>query len=190
MVNSFGKSLLVATSLAPICGAFAVNRIGELNYAAFYDLAFWCWLVGAFGLLFLTYLFFAWCKHRLKHTEISTTKIKPTDKDVLAFLLAYLLPLLGKDVLAFEAKPVVSVYVFSLIFISVYHSNSFHFNPMLSFLGYHFYEIECADGMTAMLISKRTHLVHAQQITICRISDYLLLDVSDSSQSPIELLQG
>jgi hypothetical protein len=188
MVSRFGKFLLVATALAPICGAFAVNRVGIEGRSAVRDLYFWLWLGVAVVLVLSTVFFLRWCNKHLKHTSIRTTTIKPTDKDVLAFLLAYLLPLLGEKVLAFDAKPIVSFYVFGLIFVSVYHSNSYHFNPMLALLGFHFYEIECDDGLSAMLISKRTHMVNAQAVTICRITDYLFLETSDENHQPLEIL--
>jgi hypothetical protein len=102
MVSWVGKLLLVATSLAPVCGAFAIGRLSDLSpgHKWYQDTLFWSWTVTAFGLVALTCLFLIWCRIHLKRTAITTTSIKPTDKDVLAFLLAYLLPLLGAKTLA------------------------------------------------------------------------------------------
>ncbi len=176
MVSCIGRILLVATSLAPVCGAFAVNRFAELGTGVKKDWIFWSWIGSAFLLTCLTGYFLYWCKGHLPRVTITTKAIKPTDKDILAFLLTYLLPLLGQKSLAFES-PIISAYILILIFVAVFHSNAYHFNPMLAFFGYHFYEVECKDGLTAMLISKQTHLEGDASITIGRISPYLFLEV-------------
>lgn len=176
MVSCIGKVLLVATSLAPVCGAFAINRIGVSGVTWYEDWQFWTWTGIAVWLIALTYAFLQWCQSRLKSTSIHSTTIKPTDKDVLAFLLAYLLPLLGEESLAIN-RPIVAVYVFALISIAVYHSNAYHFNPMLSLVGFHFYEIQTPDGFSAMLLSRRSHVVQEKDIVVVRITDFLLLEL-------------
>jgi hypothetical protein len=180
MVSCFGKILLVATSLAPVCGAFAVNRISSLESGQWlHDGWFWAWTIAGIGLLICTWLFLLWCSLHLKHTSIQAKSIKPTDKDVLAFLLAYLLPLFGADSLAFS-KPIIAIYISALIFLAVYHSNSFHFNPMLALNGYHFYDVETDTGFSAMLISKRSHVLQEQDMIVVKITDFLLLEVDPS----------
>ncbi len=177
MVSWIGKSLLVATSLAPVCGAFAVTRLSELDGGIWYrDFDFWKWTGIAFGLVAITYGFLRWCQEHLKNSMVRTQTIKPTDKDVLAFLLAYLLPLLGQDSLSFH-KPIIAVYVILLISVAVYHSNSYHFNPMLSLFGFHFYEIQTTDGYSAMLISRRAHVLQEQGVIVVKITDFLLLEI-------------
>lgn len=176
-VSCLGKSLLVATSLAPVCGAFAVNRLSNLGDTPWYkDEWFWGWSIAGIGLVATTYFFLMWCQQHLKNTQIHTKAVKPTDKDVLAFLLAYLLPLFGADTLAFN-KPIIAGYISALVFLVVYHSGSFHFNPMLALSGFHFYDIETDTGYGAMLISKRSHVVQERDLVVVKITDFLLLEL-------------
>ncbi len=179
MVSCAGKLVLVATSLAPVCGAFAVIRINDLGGTAWLrDWYFWMWVVTALLLLSGARFFLWWCQTRIKHTSIETQVVKPTDKDVLAFLMAYLLPLLGKDAIAF-GKPIIATYIYALIFLAIYHSNSFHFNPLLSMLGFHFYEIQTVPGYSAILLSRNVHPMQNQHLVVVRITPFVFLAVEE-----------
>lgn len=180
VVSRIGKLVFVATSLAPVCGAFAIIRISDLGILqSLCDFYVWMWIAVGLALLAGAYRFLNWCQKNIKHTNVETLTVKPTDKDVLAFLMAYLLPLLGNDAIAF-GKPILSFYVYALIFLAIYHSNSFHFNPMLSMLGWHFYEIQTKPGYSAILLSTTNHPMQIDDIVVVRLTPFLLLAVEES----------
>ena len=101
MLNRFARLMLVATSLSPILGAVAVAQIAKGEPASS-----WCWwlivavllVVVCWGLLRIT----------AQRAQIETLKIvefENNDKEVLAFLLTYLLPFISTEDFAFgEAR--------------------------------------------------------------------------------------
>lgn len=169
-MNKLGKLILMLTSLAPILGAFAVNSFAhnEVQTSLWYSglgvlLVLICWLV------------ILSCKQSLPEEPLTTKKVKTSDKEVLAFLLVYLMPLFTKD-LIFTGNWFTPVYILAIIAFCVYHSNAFTFNPLLSMAGYHFYEVENENGMTYLLISKRTIHRHDNVLRVKRIADYIYLE--------------
>jgi hypothetical protein len=141
----------------------------EYNRAAWY---------GAIAVLLcmICFLSIYGCKRTLQKEPLVTKKIRTADKEVLAFLLVYLLPLFSKDVATFTGNYLTATYVFVVIAWVVYHSNSFSFNPLLAAIGYHFYEIDSEGGMTYLLVSKQALHRHDNKLTVVQLSDYIYLD--------------
>ncbi len=177
MLSRFAKLLFVATSLAPVLAAFAVKDLtagrGITEVAP--------WLIVTVLLPVICWLLLIFSRKHLERQELRIVKIKSTDKEVLAYLIAYLLPLLTKDTVDVRQQLPVALFVFGVIFLAVYHSNAFHFNPLLACVGYHFYEVECDDGMTYLFITGDT--IKKQQVTsdVVQMADYIFLEVDRKS---------
>lgn len=115
---------------------------------------------------------------------LDASNIKAADKDVLAFLLTYMLPLLGSKTFLLENNLLISLYMLAILFAAVSHSNSFHFNPFLTLLfRYHFYEFEMREGGQSILISQREMKKKAESIRVVRLSAHLYIDVTPESES-------
>lgn len=149
MLNWFAKALLVSTSLSPILGAVAVNQ-----YTLGKPLFGWLpWLMVALLLVFICWGVLRYATRAAQKHALKITQFEDKDKEVLAFLLAYLLPFAAaKDMLA-DVHWLTGVYVFGIILLVFTHARAFHFNPMLGLLGYHFYSLKDGDGMSVLLIS-------------------------------------
>lgn len=169
-MNKFGKLILMLTSLAPILGAFAVNSFAHDEF----ETGWWYTGIGVL-LVLICWLVILACKQILPEEPLTTKKVKTSDKEVLAFLLVYLMPLFTKD-LIFTGNWLTPVYIMVIIAFCVYHSNTFTFNPLLSMAGYHFYEVENENGMTYLLISQKTIHRHDNVLQVKRIADYIYLD--------------
>jgi len=170
-MNKFGKLVLMLTSLAPILGAFAVNAFAQSN-----NQAGWLCLTAGLLLVLICWLVLVGCRKVLSDEPLTTKKVRTADKEVLAFLLVYLLPLFTKD-LIFTGNWLTPVYVVAIIAFCVYHSNSFTFNPLLSMAGYHFYEVENENGMVYLLISKTSIHRHDNTLRVIRLADYIYLEI-------------
>jgi hypothetical protein len=170
-MNKLGKLVLMLTALAPILGAFSVNAFahGESQTGLWY-------LAGGAALVATCWLVLRRCRKVLAEEPLTTKKVKTADKEVLAFLLVYLLPLFTKD-LIFTGNWMTPVYVLAIIAFCVYHSNTFTFNPLLSMAGFHFYEVENDNGMTYLLISKQTIHRHDNVLRVKRLADYIYIDI-------------
>ncbi len=171
-MNRFGKLLLVVSSLAPVLGAFAVNALSRQQYAT----ATWCAGIGV-GLVALCLLLIHACRSQLSREPLKVAKVKSVDKETLAFLLVYLLPLLAKDMVSFKGDILTAIYVFIIIGLAVYHSNAFTFNPILALRGYHFYEVESTTGMTYLLMTRQTVRTQKSEFTVIGLSNYIYMDV-------------
>lgn len=176
MLRPFAKALLVATSLAPVLGAYGINAISAGQSTC--QIVRWFIIAGC--LLAICLLIMEFMK---KHEEIQTLAVKSirtADQEVLAFLVAYLLPLIAKDTLGIEGDIWTILYVFALVFVAIYHNNSYHFNPLLGLCGYHFYEIEADDGMSFLLVTRQTLRKQRLSTRAVQLTDYMFLDLGDT----------
>ena len=150
MLNQFAKLLLVATSLSPVLGAVAVNQ-----FALGKPWTDWLpWL--AVGLL-LVFICWALLRHLAATAQsqlLTLAQFENNDKEVLAFLLTYLLPFVSAKDMAFQGQWLTGAYILAVIFMVIAHAGAFHFNPVMGLLGYHFYGIKNGDGVSLLLISK------------------------------------
>lgn len=158
MFNRLAKFLLVATSLSPILGAVAVNQ-----YAIGKPWEKWLpWLLIALLLILICWLLLHYAANHAQKQRVRIEQFENNDKEVLAFLLAYLLPFISSKDMAFEGQWMTGAYIIAIIFMVVAHAGAFHFNPVMGLLGYHFYGIKNSDGASLLLISK-TELRRAGQ---------------------------
>lgn len=170
-MNRFGKFLLVFTSLSPILLAYAVNALSQGEKTAGYVYG----LIGG-GSAILSYLLLRFIRTQLSIQTLKVVKIKSVDKQALAFLLIYLLPLFAGKAVDFQSHPWTAVYVCLIIGTVVYHSNAFTFNPVFALLRYHFYEVETEDGMAYLLITRKLLRRQVVDFKVLEIADYVFMD--------------
>ena len=170
-MNRFGKFLLVVTSLAPILLAYAVNAASKGNSQAAYY-----FLIGGVGFGAICLLILHYCKTKIAVETLVITKVKSVDKQAIAFLIIYLMPLFADNAIDFQAYPWTAAYVILIIGVVVYHSNAFAFNPILALLRYHFYEVENDGGMTYLLVTRKLLRQQANSIKVVEIADYVFMD--------------
>jgi len=173
MLSRFAKALFAATSLAPVLAAFAVKDLA--NGGTLQDAA--PWLIAAALLPVLCWLMLIFARTQLERQDLRITKITSSDKEVLAYLIAYLLPLLAKDSVDYRQNIGVTAFVFGIIFLATLHSNAYHFNPLLGCIGYHFYEVEADDGMTYLLITSKSIKKQKVVSEVSQLADYIFLEV-------------
>ena len=168
-MNRWGKTLLVGSSLTPIflvCGVHSL-RHGQLESAYYFGLLF---LLATTILFYLMYS----VRSRLPKQTLTTQKVKPSDKEVLAFLLSYLLPFYSRESVDFKGELFTAIAVVIIIGLVVYHSNAYTFNPVLACIGYHFYEVE-SGGMTYLLISGKPILTPDNTLTVRNLCGYIFI---------------
>jgi hypothetical protein len=170
-MSKLGKLIFSMTALAPCAFAYSVNRFARDETQ---DAIIWL----AIGLLMC---FVCWgilkASHRMLESKpLKTKKVKLADKEVLAFLLAYLLPLSTSAKLNLSGDLVTAVFIYLVIALSVYHSNAFTFNPLLAMMRYHFYEIENDDNMTYLLLTKKPLHTCEKSLQVISLGEYLYLD--------------
>lgn len=160
-MNKLAKILLVATSLSPILITYwfveqSANFNNDLtifeNLICNYKIGV-SYLTISVVLLLICVFILNLSKKKLELQSVKIEEIKTADKESLAFILVYLLPLAHSSNESFSLP--VLIFVGCLFFFIVLNSNTYHFNPVLSFFGYHFYEVKIEGGMNYILISKK-----------------------------------
>lgn len=172
-MNRLAKFLLIATSLSPLLGAVAVNKWanGEADW-------FW-WLLATVGLAFCCWGVLVSLSRSLSKNTITPAEFESQDKEVLAFLLTYLLPFISSDKLSFTGEWFTGAYIIAIILFSLMHADAFHFNPVMSAFGYHFYSVKCADGLSYLLITKDPIRRPGQPLNTVALAHNIKLQVKD-----------
>lgn len=150
MLNAVAKFLLVSTSLAPVLGAVAVNQLARHE-----PWTRWAgWLIAAVLLVVLCWVMLRYAAKNAQKHQLHIKEFERNDQEVLAFLLAYLLPFVSAENMAFTGEWLTGAYILAIIFLVIAHAGAFHFNPVMGLLGYHFYAVKNGDGVSHLLISK------------------------------------
>lgn len=171
MLNTFAKFLLVSTSLSPLLGAVAINQ-----FARGETVDRWLpWLVVAMLLVFLCWALLTYSAKNIQTEDFLIQEFERNDKEVLAFLVTYLLPFLSAEKMGFGGEWLTSAYVLLIIFLVIAHAGAFHFNPVMGLLGYHFYAVKDKDGVSHLLISKTELYRPKSEVKIVRLATNIFL---------------
>ncbi len=178
MLNRFAKFLLVLSSLSPMLGAVAINQL-----ALGKPWSGWLpWVVIAVLLVLICWGLLYYAAGNAQAHKLRIEQFEDNDKEVLAFLLAYLLPLVSvKDTVA-EIHWLTGAYVLVIILLVFTHARAFHFNPVMGLLGYHFYSLKNSDGSSLLLISRSELKRSGKELdTVCLAHNiYLHTGVADA----------
>lgn len=177
MLSAIAKPLLVSTSLSPVLIAYGINAYSDGKDAWDYLR----WFGAAILLVCLCLMIMQFAKTKLERQHLRFRSIKCSDKEVMTFLLAYLLPLIPAKTIGISGHTLTGIFVFVMFFLAIYHSNAFNFNPLLGLLGYNFYEVQSEDGMSYLLIT-RMHLLKSEQVAeVVQLFPYTFLNVGSST---------
>lgn len=177
MLGYLAKGLLVGTSLAPILITWA--------YADYLNAGFQgrqvAFLVATLGCVILCALILGEARKRLPRSSIEVVSVRPADTEVVGFVIAYLFPLAFATADTLDTR--LLVFVVLLIAFIVWTTNAFNFNPLMTALRYHFYEVEAANRVTYLVLSK-SDIVRTRDVSrVAQLTNYVLLDVSSNPPS-------
>lgn len=171
MLSSLSRLALTATAIAPVGFTYAF-------VAAFNDAwsVMW-WLLGGCTALIAVCLWVlkAICSSRAPGAEQhQITSVEPADRENMAIMLLYLLPLFTADFDKFNWivwVPTIAIFAFIAI-----TSHSYFFNPLLGAFGWHFYRVGTPQNVSHILITKRTIRQGNHKISAIELGDYVILE--------------
>ena len=142
MLGRVFRMLFALTAIAPLSVSLAyvyAARESNIRLAVIAALAcialggIACWIIGEAG-------------KRLEKLPVTIKKARSADKEVIGFFVAYALPLVfrGEASIDFGAWIVAA----AMLFFVLWTTHSLQVNPVLGLVGFHFYEVETADGIT------------------------------------------
>jgi len=182
MLNKISKFALVGTSLAPICitlwfvticnnwsktQSFTENLKDNWHQG-------WGYFLTAILMTVVCFLLIWLAGQKLEKLPIQIKAVKTVDKEIVGFLLVYLLPLLNQSTNTISIP--VLVFIAIIFFIIIHNSHAYHFNPLLGFFGFHFYEVTIEGDITYVLIT-RQKISDCKSISkVVQLTEYMILE--------------
>lgn len=170
MLSRFAKFLLVASSLAPVLITWAFADWRQYGFAPRQASA----VILAIGLAVICRLILIEAHRRFGPARFTATELRTADSDMVGFVVAYLLPLVG--VATGDLDYALLLFVMALIGLIVWSANAYSVNPLLALFGFHFYEVSNADGVSFLFLSKRDLRSTREISTVVQLTRYVLLD--------------
>lgn len=171
MLSGFARFLFALAAISPVALIWAIvdtERRGVMDdrQAAVVVLALMialaCWAL-------LNY-----CKRSLTKVSFPVSEIKAVDNEVVAYIVTYLFPLVApSDGIGLIGQGAI-VLVLGIVLAT---SNAFTFNPVLTLLGYRFYEAKTEAGITYLLVSKSDITDVKSVKSVGLISTHLVLQI-------------
>lgn len=171
MLNSLARLSLTATAIAPV--GFTYAFVAAFNEA--WSAMFWL-LVGSVALVVVCLLVLRTTRSRRAPAaeRHRITTVEPADRENMAIMLLYLLPLFTAD---FDKLnwimwvPTIAIFAFIAV-----TSHSYFFNPLLGAFGWHFYRVGTPQNVTNILITKRIIRKGDQTVKGIELGDYVILE--------------
>ena len=144
----FSKSIqiiLTSTSISPLLLLLylkAFSQHSNINNKILY-------LILAITLFILLLIIIKLAKTKLEKIPIKITQITNTNKEKLLVSIPYVTLLLNNNILLTSS-------ILLLFIIITFITNTYHFNPLLTLLGYHQYKITLNNNTTFILLTKKT----------------------------------
>jgi hypothetical protein len=150
MLGRLIRILFAMTAIAPISVSLAYIYAAHERNIAYACIA----ILACIALGVLCFSIVNQAKSKLERLPIVIQKAKSSDKEVIGFFVAYVLPLVFKG----ESTPELGAWLLAaaMLMFVLWSTHSLQVNPVLGMLGFHFYEVETKDGITFLLISRRT----------------------------------
>lgn len=134
-------------------------------------------LLIAVGLCVLCFLLITAASRQLERIAFRLNSIKTADMEIVGFVIAYLLPLANSSTTTID--PAVLAFVLAIFALVVWGTNSYHFNPLLAFFGYHFYEVTTAEAITYVLVTRRTMRDTTKVQHVVQLTEYMMLEAGE-----------
>ena len=171
-MNFLGRSLLTATALAPVAMVYSV--LGFIEGETLIGII----LAAISPALVLLCLWLLNYRKSLERVTLTITAAECADRENIGIMLLYVMPLL-------EISLAEITWVFFIpavvIFVSlIVTESSYHFNPLLKFLGWHFFRVGTPEGVTYLLITKKKRIPNVDtKFTVGEITSYTLVERDD-----------
>ncbi|WP_139211248.1 hypothetical protein [Azotobacter beijerinckii] len=172
MLGKPTRVLLALTAIAPVSVSLAYvfgAKNGDWPLAAL--AIFICVVLGVISRWIISS-----ASENFERLPVVIKKVKSADKEVLGFFIAYALPLIFKG----EAGQDIGSWLLAagmLIFV-LWTTHALHVNPVLGLLGFHFYEVETQEGITYLMITKRTINNVVSIRSVVQLTEYGILEAS------------
>lgn len=172
MLSTIAKVLLTSTAIAPVGFSYAWVAwfSGEKDFAR---LA----LAASLFLVLVCIWMLRYAKKNLERISFTVSTVEAADRENMGFLLLYLLPLFTSTFSSLNWM----IWVPTLVIFAVITSTgySYHFNPLLGVMKWHFYKVGTPEGVTYVLITKKELRRASQPLVVAQLTEYIVIDIED-----------
>ena len=178
MLNKRTRGVLISTSFAPLLFVIAMNVFDCKT------LWFWGLCIGGIILVFLCWGLMKKESNKPVTDRWHVKEFRRKDEGIHMFLVIYILPIIRSpdSLLNADWQTIVSaIAVIGLIITVMVKMGAFYFNPILSILGYNFYEVKDRDDVHHLLITRQRLVRHSIEVRTRRISQNVFVEVEDSN---------
>lgn len=170
MLSRVAKLMLTSTAIAPVLLTYAWVAFQSGDSCVALILAASC-----IALAFVCWLLLRYAKNNLERMSFKPVSIEAADRENMGFLLLYLLPLFTAQFDALNWNVwIPAILIFAAVVATGY---SYHFNPLLGLMGWHFYKVGTAEGVTYVLITKKQLRNATDTVEIGQLTEYIVLDL-------------
>jgi hypothetical protein len=165
--------LFLLTAVAPMCAVFGINRILEpAHVLTAVDVVPF---VGSAALVFVCWALLRLAITKLESQTLKIKSAKNTDRDLLPFVLAYLLPLATANTVTLAGNVVTVAVIAAMVIILAFRSHLSVANPVVALLGYRFYEVQVDNGIVFILLSKKVLLSTTDALNVHHAFDIVFV---------------
>lgn len=170
MLSRVARLMLTSTAIAPVLLTYAWVALQSGDNGMATGLAATCCLLVLICCLLLRY-----AKRNLERMAFKPVSIEAADRENMGFLILYLLPLFTVqfNTLNWDVW-LPAILIFAAVVATGY---SYHFNPLLGLMGWHFYKVGTPEGVTYVLITKKQLRNVTETIEIGQLTEYIVLDL-------------
>lgn len=172
MLSGVAKTTLTSTAIAPVLLTYGwvAYQDGEAQTAVVLVIA--CLALACVCIWLLRY-----AKSNLERMKFEAVSVEAADRENIAFLLLYLLPLFTAqfDALNWQVW-LPAVLIFAAVVATGYN---YHFSPLLGLMGWHFYKVGTKEGVTYVLITKRQMKSASEVISVGQLTEYIVIELGD-----------
>jgi hypothetical protein len=170
MLSTLARLMLTASSIAPVGLTYALVAW----YQKEYSVAIWATAVSVVVVAGCVVIL-GIAQEQLEEMSFKSKEIEPSDNENIGFMLLYLLPLFTEKIT--NLNWVVWLPTLLVYGVIVATGAGYHFNPLLSILGWHFYKITSVEGVKYVLVTKKHLRTAATTIAVGQLTDYMLIDL-------------
>lgn len=169
MLNSAAKLMLTSTAIAPVLITYAWVAFQSDDMRSMVAL-----LIGCVVLVLICLGLLKYAQKHLERVKFSVVSVEAADRENMGFLLLYLLPLFTSqfDSLNWQIW-IPTILVFGAVVATGY---SYHFNPLLGLMGWHFYKVGTKEGVTYILITKKQLRNTIDTIEVGQLTEYIVME--------------
>jgi nucleoside permease NupC len=172
MFSAVAKFLLILTALSPIALVY-----GWVTYTEKYYWASMGSLSLCIVLTIVTLYLLHSARKYLERFEFKFNAAEPVDQENITFFLLYLSPLFVDKLSTLNFNVLVPVlFIYALLTATSY---AYHFNPLLSLMGWHFFKITSTEGISYVILTRKK-IINVDSISqVGQLTDYMLIDLTE-----------